>query len=285
MFLARQIEGRTINMTNFRPKKRFGQHFLDETWAKKVVERINPLSTDCFIEIGPGNGVLTRLLLKHSENITAIELDRNLAATLKESLPDTVRVITGDVLGVDLSEITRQLKVKHCARLRLVGNLPYNVATPILSTTLKIAEKLDIWDATYMLQLEVARRVTATVGTKDYGPLALLTLLYAEAKEILRVPPGAFRPAPKVKSELISLRFKRNNKQPADPVLFDKLTRNIFNQRRKYITNAMADIARHHDVDPHWLCERTQIKPTRRPAELNLSEIIRLSNLLLASST
>ena len=271
-------------MTNCRPKKRFGQHFLEQPWAKKIVDQIAPLPTDCFIEIGPGRGVLTRLLLEYSQNITAIELDRNLAAKLKESLPKTVHIITADVLGVDLSEIAQQLDVRPCTRLRLVGNLPYNIATPILSRTLTISKNLKFWDATYMLQLEVARRITATAGTKDYGPLALLTLLHAEAKEVLRVPPGAFRPMPKVKSELVSLRFRRNNQQPLDPVLFDKLTRTIFNQRRKYIANAMAGITRDRGIDPYWLCERTQIDPKRRPAELGLTEIIRLSDLLLSSS-
>ena len=266
-----------------RPKKRFAQHFLEVVWAKKVVEQIDPLPTDCIIEIGPGNGVLTKLLLERTARITAIELDRSLATQLRNMLPDTVCVINADFMQVDLREICEQFETTTNSRVRLVGNLPYNVATPILSTTLKKAEELNISDATYMFQLEVARRITAAVGTKDYGPLAILTSLYAEAKEILRVPSGAFRPTPNVTSELISLKFRKNNQQPRDTRLFDNLVRNIFSQRRKYITNAMAGIAGSYDIDPHWLCEQARIKPTRRPAELTLADVITLSDLLIPS--
>jgi len=272
-----------MDTTRFRPKKRFGQHFLEIGWAKKVVERIAPFPKDCIIEIGSGNGVLTKLLLERTAQITAIELDRSLATELREILPNTVRVINADFMRVDLKEICEQFDTTTNTRLRLVGNLPYNVATPILSTTLKRAEGLNISDATYMLQLEVARRITAAVGTKDYGPLTLLTSLYAKAEEVLRVPPGAFRPTPNVNSELVCLKFRRNNQQPRDAVLFDRFARNIFSQRRKYITNAMAGIARCYDIDPHWLCEQACIKPTRRPAELTLTDVINLSDLLIAS--
>ncbi len=181
-------------------RKRFGQHFLESAWVTKLVKALNAQPEDAFVEIGPGRGAITRPLAAQVARLLAIEVDRDLAAELvAEQLP-TLTVVQGDVLETELGEAVRAwqghpLDAEH--RVRVVGNLPYNISSPIMFMLLKLAATTGgLTDATLMLQREVADRLTAKPGTKEYGVLSILTGLHADVTRILALPPGAFRPPP-----------------------------------------------------------------------------------------
>src|SRR6185436_14003078 len=181
----------------FRPRKRFGQHFLAPAWADKVVAAIAPASGDRFLEIGPGPGVLTTRLAARAAHVTAVEIDRDLAASLRGRVPPNVDIVVADVLKVDLSNYAAD------GPLRVAGNLPYNISTPILFQLLEkrwlspfFAKKGDshpFSDATLMLQREVVDRLVASPGTKDYGVLTIFASAAADVRRLLTLPPGAFR--------------------------------------------------------------------------------------------
>src|SRR5918999_1788866 len=180
-----------------RPRKRFGQHFLEPAWVAKLVDVVRPSPDDTFLEIGPGRGALTRALAPKVARIVAVEIDRDLAAELPSRAPANVHVITGDFLEVDLAALLRD----EAQPLRVVGNLPYNVSSPILFRLLAAADEgRRFRDATVMLQREVADRIVADAGTEGYGTLAVQVGLLADVDRLLVLPPGAFRPPPKVTS-------------------------------------------------------------------------------------
>ena len=164
--------------------------------------------------------------------------------------------------------------------IRIVGNLPYNVSAPILLEVLRVGSQEPVDDAIFMLQREVADRVTAKPGSASYGPLAVMTALRARATRVLSLPPGAFRPMPRVRSALVALRFRRPERAPADLPRFESMVRALFTQRRKQTGNALAAFAGAAGVDPVASCDRAGLDPRRRPGELTLSELIDLSEVL-----
>ena len=173
---------RTEDAPRPRARKRFGQHFLERAWVDKLIAALGASLDDTFLEIGPGRGALTRALAPHVSRIVAVEIDRDLAAALPARVPSHVRVVTGDFLHVDLDEVLRG----EPRPLRVIGNLPYNVASPILFRLLHEADHgRRFRDATLMLQKEVADRLTATVGTSGYGGLALQVDLLADVDRLL----------------------------------------------------------------------------------------------------
>jgi len=184
-------------------RKRFGQHFLEPAWVVKVVRAIAPAPDDVFFEIGPGRGALTRELAARAGSVTAFEIDRDLAEALRESAPANLTIVTGDFLRSEWI-----LENRPAVPVRVAGNLPYNVASPILFTLIDLySAGIPLADATVMLQREVADRLVARPGSKEYGVLSILVQLSADVERILALPPGAFRPAPKVQSALVRLRF------------------------------------------------------------------------------
>ncbi|MGE4055843.1 MAG: 16S rRNA (adenine(1518)-N(6)/adenine(1519)-N(6))-dimethyltransferase RsmA, partial [Vicinamibacterales bacterium] len=193
-------------------RKRFGQHFLEPAWAAKVVRSIAPQREDVFLEIGPGRAALTRPLAAAVRRVIAIEIDRDLAAQLVDLDLPRVAVVTSDVLEVSKARIQQELQnagEDPAADIRVAGNLPYNVASPILFRLQEMfLAGLPIVDATVMLQREVADRLTAGPGSRDYGVLSVLTGIAAGAERLLELPPGAFRPPPKVRSTVVRLRFR-----------------------------------------------------------------------------
>jgi hypothetical protein len=168
-------------------KKRFGQHILAPAWADKVVAAIAPRRTDRFIEIGPGPGALTLRLAPRVAHLTAIEIDRHLAEELQDRLPPSAEIVVGDILDIDLAPYLA------AGPLRVAGNLPYNISSPILFKLLRLAEP-NLVDATVMLQLEVAERLAARPGTKDYGVLTIFASAQADVSRLLTLPPGAQGP-------------------------------------------------------------------------------------------
>lgn len=256
-----------------RARKRLGQHFLERSWVAKLIAALGTSPDDTFLEIGPGRGALTRSLAPHVARIVAVEIDRDLAAALPAHAPSHVRVVTGDFLNVDLDEVLRD----EPPPIRVIGNLPYNISSPILFRLLHAADHgRRFCDATLMLQKEVADRLTATPGTTGYGVLAMQVGLLADVERLLTLPPGAFRPPPKVTSAVVRLRFRPPTVDVGDPAVFERVVRGVFLQRRKTLLNAFRPVADSFGQDAAQLIGVAELDGNRRPETLTLEEMARL---------
>lgn len=256
-----------------RTRKRFGQHLLEAAWADKLVSAIDPQAGDRFIEIGPGTGALTLRLAPRAAHLTAVEIDRDMAAGLRPDLPGNVALVEGDFLESDLAALVGDLPV------RVAGNLPYNVSSPILfKLTSAYREGIPLRDATVMLQREVAERLEAAPGSRDYGVLSISIGLYADVTRLLSLPPGAFRPPPKVHSAVVRLAFRPPAVSIADERLFERMVRSLFTQRRKTIANALAPFATSRRLEPRAALREAGVDPGRRAETLRLAELARLAD-------
>ena len=266
-----------------RARKRFGQHFLEPVWAEKVIAAIAPAQSDTFFEIGPGPGVLTHLLLERTRDVVAFEIDRDLAAALARRAHPQLHVVEGDFLDITVMAAAEQLARLPTVpqRLRVAGNLPYNVASPILFKLTELhAAGLPIIDASVMLQREVADRLLATPGSKEYGVLSVLIGHRARVTRLLQVPAGAFRPAPKVLSTVVRLEFHAPMPPVIDQDLFASLTQAVFTRRRKTLANALLAHPDASRIGPGVLLDAAGIDRTRRPETLTREEFGRLSDEL-----
>jgi len=283
-----------------RARKRFGQHFLEPAWVDKVILAIDPKLDQVFIEIGPGRGALTRPLAAHAKAVVAYEIDRDLASVLRETAPLNVTVVEGDFLtsttddsGLvtgDCRLVPGDWRLTPNGRLRAAGNLPYNVASPIMFKLAGLfAGGLPIADATLMLQREVADRLVAQPGTREYGVLSVLLQHVAAVAIILKLPAGAFRPPPKVLSALVRLRFHAPDPPVADSAIFAAIVQAVFTRRRKTLSNALLA---YRDPSPVQYGGRVSL-PTqaladagldgrRRPETLSVAEFARLSDAYTA---
>jgi len=267
-----------VTTTRARPRKRFGQHFLEPVWVAKLIEAINPAGDDTFLEIGPGRGALTRPLAARAGRVVAVEIDRDLAAALVREQIANLRVVASDVLELDLESALRD--EQH--PVRVAGNLPYNVSSPILFALLKGADGGRFFsDATLMLQKEVADRLVATPGGKQYGALAIQVAVSADVEHLLTLPPGAFRPPPQVTSAVVRLRFRPRAVDVGDPRIFERIVRGIFLQRRKTLANALRPVADALGHSAAQLLERAGVDGRLRPEALTLADIARLSRAML----
>jgi 16S rRNA (adenine1518-N6/adenine1519-N6)-dimethyltransferase len=257
-------------------RKRFGQHFLEPAWVVKVIDAIAPRASDQFFEIGPGRGALTRPLTGRAAHVTAFEIDRDLAAALRETAPSNLEVVEGDFL-----EWRRPLEVAANAPIRVAGNLPYNVASPILFKLIDLYDAgVPLTDATLMLQREVADRLLARPGTKEYGVLSVLVGLSAGVDRLLALPPGAFRPPPKVQSALVRLRFHAPSPSPRDRHAFNDMVQAVFTRRRKTLSNALLAYSSASGSAASTALGVTGIDGRRRPETLTLKEFVHLSDAL-----
>ena len=269
-------------------RRRFGQHFLASAWAEKVVDAIDPQPGDRFVEIGPGPGALTLLLAPRVAHLTAVELDRDLTRDLAPKLPANAEVVNADFLDFDLTPLL------DAGPLRIAGNLPYNISSPILFKLLAAKRKRQpplsgsngdsrgLVDATVMLQREVADRLVARTGTKDYGVLTIFTHAQADVERVLTLPPGAFRPAPKVHSAVVRLQFTPPRVPDDLREVFTGMVRSIFTQRRKTLGNALRPFAESLGVSAAAALTSARIDPVRRPETLDLPEMIDLASVLKA---
>jgi 16S rRNA (adenine1518-N6/adenine1519-N6)-dimethyltransferase len=256
-----------------RAKKRYGQHFLQGVWADKLVDAIQPRSDDRFLEIGPGPGALTLRLAPRVAHLTAIEVDPDMVAQLQPQLPANVTLIQDDFLDADLSALLGS------AAVRVAGNLPYNVSSPILFRILDLHRtRGGIDDATFMLQREVAERIESAPGTKDYGVLSILVQLHADVRRVLTLPPGAFRPQPKVHSAVVRLAFRPPAVALSDELAFERMVRSMFTQRRKTLANALKPFAEREGRPAPEALAAAGIDPSRRPETLQLTELARLAD-------
>jgi 16S rRNA (adenine1518-N6/adenine1519-N6)-dimethyltransferase len=286
-------------------RKRFGQHFLEAAWADKLIASRAVAPGDAFVEIGPGLGALTRPLAATGVAIRAIEVDLDLAATLAAGAPPNLTILEGDFLALDDAAVLPP----GDGPVRIVGNLPYNLSSPILFRILSLARATGrVRDAVVMLQREVADRVVARPGGGVYGPLAVMLGLFADRSRVLSLPPGAFRPPPQVHSAVVRLAFRPPTVPIARVDAVDRVVRTAFQQRRKTLTNALrpllgpgdrattpadgphggADGAARTDgrppLDLAAILAGAGIEPTRRPETLTQEEFVRLADALIPLS-
>jgi 16S rRNA (adenine1518-N6/adenine1519-N6)-dimethyltransferase len=241
-------------------RKRFGQHFLhDPGVLKRIVDAIDPARGDVVVEIGPGEGALTRPLLERLEHLTVVEIDRDLAARLAHEFPrERLTVIGADVLAQDFSAFA--------PGLRVVGNLPYNISTPILFHLARHADR--VRDMHFMLQREVVDRMTAAPSTPAYGRLSVMLQVRFAMAKLFNVPPGAFRPPPKVDSAVVRL-VPLAQKPACDETLLERLVREAFSARRKTLRNALPLSAAEYGL--------LGIDPGLRPENLSPADYVRIT--------
>jgi 16S rRNA (adenine1518-N6/adenine1519-N6)-dimethyltransferase len=255
-------------------RKRFGQHFLEPAWVVKVVRAIAPRSDEVFFEIGAGRGALTGELTARAQAVTAFEIDRDLAAELRRTAPDNLAVVEGDFLESEWILANRPVRP-----VRVAGNLPYNVASPILFKLVELYNAgIPLVDATVMLQREVADRLAARPGSKEYGVLSVLIQLSADVERLLVLPAGAFRPPPKVQSALVRLRFHPPQPQPRSGSTFAALVQAVFTRRRKTLGNALCAFRPWDRADISAILRHADIDGRRRPETLEIAELVRLAD-------
>jgi 16S rRNA (adenine1518-N6/adenine1519-N6)-dimethyltransferase len=262
-----------------RARKRFGQHFLEPVWQTKVLAACAVSPGDTVVEIGPGRGALTLPLVAAAAHVLAVEVDRDLAAALEARALPTLQVVTADFLRQEWDALMASWRRPAPGPVRVVGNLPYNISSPILVRLLEIAATHpDVRDATLMLQAEVAERLTAAAGTKDYGVLTVLTALRADVTPLLALPPGAFRPVPAVRSALVRLTFRPMPPRVTRTTMVTRVVQAAFSQRRKTIGNALKALGTADGVDVVAVLGAAGIAPIRRPETLQLVEFSALAD-------
>ncbi len=255
----------------YQARKRFGQNFLhDQNIVDKIVEQIKPKNNQHLVEIGPGQGALTKPLASSGAKLDCIELDRDLAKYLDKEFSEAERVsvVQQDVLRFDLSTLTDTEK-----SLRIIGNLPYNISTPVIFHLLK-SHRL-ICDMIFMLQLEVVQRLVATPGGKNYGRLGLMVQYFCEVQHLFNVPSSAFTPKPKVVSAIVRLKPHSDFPLEAkDPECLQTVIRTAFNQRRKTLKNSLRTI-----ISKKVLNE-LPIDAGLRPEKLSLADYVLISDAI-----
>ncbi|MDA3922419.1 MAG: 16S rRNA (adenine(1518)-N(6)/adenine(1519)-N(6))-dimethyltransferase RsmA [Salinisphaera sp.] len=255
-------------------RKRFGQHFLHE---KNVIDRIvaavAPQADDRLVEIGPGQGALTDPLLARVARLSVVEIDRDLIALLEQRAASDPRldVIAGDALRVDYAD----LAARRGGALRLVGNLPYNISSPLLFALL--ASPAPIIDMHFMLQKEVVDRMVAAPGSRDYGRLSVALAARADTAALFNVGAGAFSPPPKVMSAVVRLRPRPPAFEIQDWNVFDRVVAVAFGQRRKTLRKSLKSLLSADDI------AACGVEPMHRPEQLPASDFAALANRLVAN--
>jgi len=249
-----------------RPRKRFGQHFLhDQNVIARIIDAINPQADDQLVEIGPGRGALTLPLLDTVKQLDVIEIDRDLIAWWQQQGKSNLTIHAVDALKVDYCALQR----RPAHRLRIVGNLPYNISTPILFHLLRYRQC--IADMHFMLQKEVVDRMGAGPGTKDYGRLSVMLQFYCNVEPLFDVRPGSFMPPPKVDSSVVRLIPHAQLPEGIDETLLQQLVSQAFSQRRKTLRNSLKK----------WFSSEQLlalgIDPLERPEQLSVVTFIKLA--------
>lgn len=248
-------------------RKRFGQHFLeDEGILNKIVYAIAAKQDDHLVEIGPGLGALTKKILSVPKRLDLIELDRDFIAQLKKTCSEHSNcfIHEGDVLRFDLNSIYQKKK------MRLIGNLPYNISTPLLFHVSDYNNIIE--DMHFMLQLEVAERLSAKPHTKAYGRLSVMMQYYWQIEMLFSVAKEAFYPKPKVESAVVRFTPRKRSNEVKDLVFFTAIVRQAFNQRRKTIQNSLKNMITKDDL------ELLNIDLKARAEDLAVEDFIRIAN-------
>lgn len=247
------------------PRKRFGQNFLhDQNIINKIVNAIAPRPEDTMVEIGPGRGALTFPILEIVKQLDVIEIDRDLIQWWQEKQLDNLTIHAVDALEVDLCSL------KSEKNLRVIGNLPYNISTPLLFHLFKHLDCIS--DMHFMLQKEVVDRIVAQPGSKTYGRLSVMTQFYCQAQLLFTVSRHAFNPPPKVESAIVQL-VPHPHPDKTDANMLAQVVRQAFSQRRKTLRNSLRDWFSFEQL------EGLDIDPTARPETLDLDSFTRLAQL------
>lgn len=261
------------NATRSFPRKRWSQNFLqDPNIARKIADTIELASPSLYIEIGPGTGTLTRFLLEKCDHLLAIEIDPQLATELPHRLrhPSNLTIIQQDFLRWDL---LHALKKYMNYQIGIIGNLPYHITSPILFHVLDHSSLFT--QGVFMMQKEVAQRLAAPPGNKDYGILSVFCQFYAEVKYLFSVPAHLFFPKPEVDSAVIRFIFRTApEEQLINPTLFRELVRRTFGQRRKMLRNSLLTFCQSKTI------QKLEIDLSRRPESLSVQEFVQLANQL-----
>lgn len=259
-----------VDLYQHRARKRFGQNFLqDMNIIDRIMQAIHPLRTDHLLEIGPGRGALTQELLKEARQLDVIELDQDLIPllNLRFGLNSAFHLHQGDALKFNFAEIALGNP------LRVVGNLPYNISTPLIFHLLDYADIIK--DMHFMLQKEVVERMAAEPGTGNWGRLTIMVQYFCQVEHLFNVPPACFTPSPKVDSAIVRLTPYRILPFPAkDHKLLELVVREAFNQRRKTLRNTLKQIL------PIEAIEQTGINASLRPEQLMLADFVKLADKL-----
>ena len=271
-----------IQKYNFDFQKKFGQNFLiDSHVLEKIIDAANITEDDFVLEIGPGIGTMTQYLSEHAREVMAVEIDHNLIPILKETLAgyDNVEVLNEDILKVDIGKIAE--KKNQGRPIKVVANLPYYITTPIIMGLFE--KNVPMNSLTVMVQKEVAQRMQAGPGTKDYGALSLAVQFYAEPYIVANVPPNCFMPRPKVGSAVIRLtRYKDMPVKVKNEQLMFSIIRASFNQRRKTLQNGINNSSTLHFSKEQVVdaLDKMGLSPKIRGEALSLEQFARLSDLL-----
>lgn len=257
------------SLNGHRARKRFGQNFLqDSGMIRKIVRAIAPSGNDHLVEIGPGLGAITELLLEENGQLDVVELDRDLIPGLKVKFfnyPDFT-IHEADALKFDFTQLR-----KTDEKLRVVGNLPYNISTPLIFHLLSFHGL--IHDMHFMLQKEVVERLAAKPGTGEWGRLSVMAQYYCDIEALFLVPPECFKPQPKVESAIVRMTPKKESSLKAlDEKLLGDTLRSAFAQRRKTLRNNMKGLVTSEQL------EALDLDPQRRPETLSLEEFVTLAN-------
>jgi len=252
-------------------RKRFGQNFLqDDFIIDSIIDALNPQSHEHIVEIGPGRGALTQSLVNSGAQLDLIELDRDLIENLNKRCQDrdNIHIHNVDVLKFDFTSLTTSPD-----RLRIIGNLPYNISTPLIFHLLDTISL--VHDMHFMLQKEVVQRLAAEPGNKHYGRLGIMVQYFCQVEYLLDVPPESFTPAPKVDSAVVRLTpHKEITHQANDFTIFKKLVTQAFSQRRKTLRNNLKGTLSDAEIIS------IDIDPSARAEILSLQQFVELSNLL-----
>ena len=268
---SRDVTHYILQTFGLKAKKRFGQNFLiNEKVVQAIAQAAQIGPGDLVLEIGPGIGTLTQALAETGAQVKSVEIDQSLLPVLAKTLEGytNVEIIPGDVLKVDLGEITQH------EPFTVAANLPYYITTPIIFALLE--QQLPLKRLVVMVQKEVAERMTAGPGTKDYGPLSLALQYYSEPRLALSVPARDFMPAPKVDSMVVVCEKREQPPVDADPKLFFQVVRAAFSQRRKMLSNCLKSLGLSSD-QVKTLMERAGIDGKRRGESLSMEEFGKLT--------
>lgn len=264
-----------------RARKRFGQHFLVDNQALEAIAMLatQDIEQDRVVEIGPGRGALTRPLLARVDRLVAIEIDRDLVAHLQAELDDPkLQVIEGDVLSVDLEALAAS---ENSQRLLVTGNLPYNISAPVLFKLREHAQL--VRRAVLTLQKEVAERLVAQPGNRQYSLVTVLLGQCAHVEIHFTIPRGAFRPVPKVESAVLEICFEPQRVPVQNLQLFERIVRSAFSQRRKMLRNSLQslnDVLQNRGLNLEEAASRANVDLTQRAENLSVEQYAILTRVI-----
>lgn len=252
-------------------RKRFGQNFLHDNYViGQIVDAINPIQGETLVEIGPGLGALTEPVCELVDALTVVELDRDLAQRLRTHpfISSKLNIVEKDALKFDFTQL-----IKDDNPIRVFGNLPYNISTPLMFHLFSFADKVK--DMHFMLQKEVVNRLAASPGNKNYGRLSVMAQYHCQVIPVIQVPPGAFNPPPKVDSSVVRLIPHKNKPvNVKSAAILNKVCAQAFNQRRKTLRNSLKDLLSEEQITS------AGIDPKLRAENLSLKDYATLANLI-----